>query len=228
MKRKKEILLYSILSVLGIFVISCSKTQQITAFKQTILQNDSILEATINYHTFSSNDPETDIWLTMINDSIKSTFINTQNQVYKFSKEDRAYLSDGFPPYQVFVEDTLYQVATNMVSVRFLIYTFTGGAHGNTSIISYNLLPDKKKKLEKADIFKNEEQAKIDALLSKYFKNQDSCFSMMPTLELASVVNFSKDSVFFTYENYVLGPYSCGRAEVSVPIVEIKSYLKEQ
>lgn len=67
--------------------------------------------------------------------------------------------------------------------------------------------------------------ARINELLKTHFENPDNCFWEEPTLEKASAIVAEKDAVKFVYEQYVLGPYSCGAAQITVPATELKGIL---
>ena len=111
------------------------------------------------------------------------------------------------------------------VSVRLMVYTFTGGAHGITNFYTFNYDVQNQKFLTDQEVLNYVNEAQINAQLKANFKNPEGCFTTDPTLKDVTTVNFNKKSVCFTYGQYVLGAYACGVAEVTVPRAALKNDL---
>ncbi len=128
--------------------------------------------------------------------------------------------------YELMVEDSVFMVTPDFVSVRLTVYEFRGGAHGMTAFHSFNYDVKNQKLLTNEEILDYGKSAVVDAGLKANFENPDGCFNLEPTLADATVVNVTPESLCFTYEQYVLGPYACGVAEVEVPRATLKEALR--
>lgn len=127
--------------------------------------------------------------------------------------------------YELMVDDTVFMATDQYISIRLRTYTFTGGAHGNTQFYAYNYDVKNQRLLSNKEILNYANAGQINAQLKANLKNPEGCFSETPTLELVSVLNFNATSVYFTFEPYILGPYSCGVAEITVPRTALKADL---
>lgn len=155
---------------------------------------------------------------------IDSLMYDTKSQAISYFSRRSSRKRPAFK-YQLVSRDTLFSATNKIISARILAYTFTGGAHGATRFYSVNYSPEIGSFLKLQDILDLSKTAEIDVLIQKHFNNENGAFNKQPTLELAATVNISKTSVIFTYEHYVLGPYSSGYAVVEVPRKEIKEFL---
>lgn len=127
--------------------------------------------------------------------------------------------------YELMVDDSVFMASSKYISVRLRTYTFTGGAHGMTKFYTFNYDVEQQKMLKNEEILDFAKSDMIDAQLEANFQNPENCFSEKPTLKLANGVNISSTGVVFTYEQYVLGAYACGVAEVTVPRAALKDAL---
>lgn len=127
--------------------------------------------------------------------------------------------------YELWVDDSVFMASSKYISVRLRTYTFTGGAHGMTKFYTFNYDVEQQKMLKNEEILDFAKSDVIDAQLEANFQNSENCFSEKPTLKLANGVNISSTGVVFTYEQYVLGAYACGVAEVTVPRAALKDAL---
>lgn len=127
--------------------------------------------------------------------------------------------------FELVVDDSVFMASSKYISVRLRTYTFTGGAHGMTKFYTFNYDVERQKMLKNEEILDFAKSDVIDAQLEANFQNPENCFSEKPTLKLANGVNMSSTGVVFTYEQYVLGAYACGVAEVTVPRAALKDAL---
>jgi hypothetical protein len=164
-----------------------------------------------------------------VNSDIKnknnSFLLAFKKDAYSFYKESQ---QDTFPPsaikYEYFGDYNMFFADAKSVSLRFINYQYTGGAHGMTMFDCYNYDVKTAKELKFSDVFKSDEEAisKINALLLANFKNPEKCFTTNPTINSTyKLFNIQKDTVMFTFAHYELGAYACGIAEVEVPIVKL-------
>lgn len=184
----------------------------------------------VNLSVFSSTDPEVNKSCQVLNDEIQK-YVSGLSDSLKLQATEffTTYVTDTTPRpawnYELIVEDSVFMATDHFVSVRVLAYVFTGGAHGNTSFCSFNYDVKNQKLLTPEEIINYNDLAGINALLKANFKNPEKCFNVDPTLDLMTVLNFNPTDVCFTYEQYVLGAYACGVAEITVPRKELKDAM---
>ncbi len=122
-----------------------------------------------------------------------------------------------------FIKDT----TDLMISLMMETYSYALGAHGFTAITTYNYdlregrflyLPDF------VDLSTPENREELEICLVSYLDDPEECFSMLPGVD-ADFKRFAvtPEHLIFYYEAYELGAYSCGAAEISVPIEELKT-----
>lgn len=127
--------------------------------------------------------------------------------------------------YELVTKDTVFTASLDLISVRIEAYTYTGGAHGMTKFYTVNYLPRTVTFLTLSDMFDLSLYKEIDEVILSCFENKDNCFTQKPSIRTASAVNFSADSVIFTYEHYALGPHACGVAEIVVPRIKLNRFI---
>lgn len=219
-------LLFGVAAIL--LVHSCGKPADISYRHENYTVDDSIANINVSYNTLISQDKDLNSWLAKINDSIAGLFKSASDSLKINSAEDRTFLRADFPPYTYYVTDSIFTVSPKLVSCRYTVYTYCGGAHGITSFLSLNLLPEQRTVLDKEQIFRKDSNSisAINKMLNSCFNRMD-CFFETPSLDLVSVVNLNPDGVLFTFDHYVLGPYACGPAEIFVPKDMILPYLND-
>ena len=146
--------------------------------------------------------------------SFFSTYVNAQ-------KNKKKSVAPSYK-YQLTTKDTAFIATKKIISTRIMAYSFSGGAHGMTKFYGMNYSPKLGSFLQVGDILDLSKSAIINAAIARNFKNEDGCFSVVPTIDLATTVNISEESIIFTYEHYILGAYSCGYSIIEVPIEEIE------
>lgn len=170
---------------------------------------------------YNSSDEELNEALEPLNDSLSSIV----GSIVGDFAENMGFTGDSLPGESDFereldVKDTVCSATKKLVSVRYTVYQYSGGAHGNTTSFALNYLPEQRKFLERGEFFKVGENV-ADSLLQSHFVNADSVCYAVPTVELASSINFTEDEVIFIYDRYVIAPYSAGEVEIRVPASEL-------
>jgi hypothetical protein len=122
-----------------------------------------------------------------------------------------------------FVKDT----TEHMISLMMESYSYALGAHGFTAITTFNYDLIEGRLLELSDfvdLSTPENMEEMEICLVSYLDDPEECFSMLPGVD-ADFKRFavSPENLIFYYEAYELGAYSCGNAEISVPIEELKT-----
>lgn len=125
-----------------------------------------------------------------------------------------------------FEYQTDFQVKYNQSSLLSILtsnYMYTGGAHGNTKVESFNFDEAQEKRIYLTDILKNEQQLKAvsDYVWEYAIKRPDIFY---PDLKREDV-QLSKDTAFYftdngitlVFQQYEIAPYVSGNQEIVIP-----------
>ena len=132
-----------------------------------------------------------------------------------------------------------YEVKENGFGITSIVvekYTYTGGAHGNTTLETYNI-GDKDLKLINFESFFNDNaqsyfEMKINDAIEnkervKNINGEEVIFFENPEVNIKNaVIYFEGDSVKFVFPLYDLAPYSSGMPIFKFSKDEIKKYMK--
>jgi len=229
MKRTKRLLL----AVLGSFgllmplVQSCTPSEaQVTVRKVTKVDQASEWGTDVRYPVFSSPDPAINASLEVLNEQLAAYVSGLEDSMKIEAKEvfadfDIDSLSRPDWAYELGVGDTVYLATDDYISLLLVVYHYTGGAHGMTNFMAFNYDVAMQKLLTNGELLDLTQLDRINQLLKADFDNPEQCFDTDPTMDLVSAINFSADTVRFSFEQYALGAYACGPAEVLVPRVEL-------
>lgn len=140
-----------------------------------------------------------------------------------------------------------YEVIRNdskIVTIRMSAYEYTGGAHGNPSFAFFQYDTQAERMIGEEEILINKKDPTLislvaDTLIKKpqysfedngvkksVFFNADEDRSIFIS-DVAEGGNaaFTENGIIFKYSAYAIGPYVIGEPEVSIPYVEIESFL---
>lgn len=135
----------------------------------------------------------------------------------------------------------LYQT-DSLVTFNYSDYTYTGGAHGNSSSIGQTFQLRTGERLTNTNMFLPEKQAELVALikqgLESYFQTEMSAeekakFSLADCLLIepaqltlpAQTPYFTKDGLVFVYQQYEIAPYAAGMPSCVIGYEQIKPFL---
>lgn len=187
-------------------------------------------QVAVEYATFSSSDAELNQACQVLNGTINKSIKGIVDEFKKQSTamfEDLAAKGMERPSWgcELVVKDSVFMATDRYISVRFTIYSFTGGAHGITKYLAFNYDVAGKRMLEQKDIIDARKAGIVNAQLEANFSNPQGCFTDKPTLEKTTVLNLTSTALCFTFEQNVLGAYACGTAEISVSRQALKDAL---
>lgn len=213
------------------FLTGCQeKIRDLETKREQVTDKTDDWEINVDYAVFSSVNPETDKNCEVLNTEIRTLVTGLQDSL----KAAATGLFQGLEAdsidrpswrYSLFVTDSVFMATDEYASVRLTVYTFTGGAHGMTDFYTFNYDLKNQKMLASGDIVDHSHPEVIDQLLKSHFSNPENCFTTDPTLGEVAVINFTPMAICFTYAPYILGPYACGAAEVTVPRSELKGKI---
>ncbi|WP_294066732.1 DUF4163 domain-containing protein [uncultured Fusobacterium sp.] len=132
-----------------------------------------------------------------------------------------------------------YEVKENDFGITSIVvkrYTYTGGAHGNTTLETYNLLDKDLKLINFESFFNDNAQSYFEMKINDAIENKERVkningeeviFFENPEVNIKNaVIYFEGDSVKFVFPLYDLAPYSSGMPVFKFSKDEIKKYMK--
>lgn len=173
--------------------------------------------------------------LKMINSELSKNFKTEQK---KFLKEAKEFFSteDSAGGWQESRSLSIAYYSNSLISLVGEVYSYTGGAHGNTYYISsnYSIKEGKADLLKLSQLFNSgSDYLKV---LSKYCIN-DLLLKKAGWIENGEITSFKEDElgVFaitpeglkFAFAPYAVGPYAQGSFFVTVPFEEIKGIIDQ-
>lgn len=187
------------------------------------------IESSLLYPKFISDDQG----LKMINSELSKNFKTEQD---KFLKEAKEFFSteDSAGGWEDKRSYSIAYYSLGLISLVGEVYSYTGGAHGNTYYISsnYSIKEGKAELLKLSQLF-NSGSDYLKAL-SKYCIN-DLLVKKAGWVENGEITSFKEDElgVFaispeglkFAFAPYAVGPYVQGSFFVTVPFEEIKGII---
>ena len=120
--------------------------------------------------------------------------------------------------------DIVYQSQTEL-SLKLHNFEFTGGAHGNTSIKSFNIDLKNLKGYKIVEKFPNLSVDKVTEYCTNYCNSKkipifDNVIKASP--DLFNIWNFTNEGLLLTFQQYSIAPYSSGIIEIHIPNKELE------
>jgi hypothetical protein len=147
----------------------------------------------------------------------------------------REWLDDGqlpeFGPWYAYIDYMVLHAEGGVISIRFIVDTYFGGAHPNnqSSVLNYDLVSGKAINL--ADLF--EPGADYLGALSAYCRRdlEDRDLlefedGVLPRPENYRSWNISPEGLVINFDAYQVGPYAMGAQRVVVPYSALESILR--
>jgi hypothetical protein len=123
--------------------------------------------------------------------------------------------------YQTTIDYHPFLVNSNFISIRFKIYEYTLGAHGNTFYVSLNYNPKTNTFFqvnELLNLSSGNNKQKLCSLLKEHLVDPNECFNInLKSIEAINHINFNSNRTIFTFAPYEIGPYACGTAQIEIP-----------
>ncbi|MGG3571621.1 DUF3298 and DUF4163 domain-containing protein [Bacillus gobiensis] len=154
---------------------------------------------------------------------INNDFTNYIKKSYKAYKDNlEAAKKYGYEPQYQSDFDVKYN-KNNKLSILTSDYIFTGGAHGNTVVQSFNYDLLKKNRVKLDDILTNQQKfAKVTDYVYQYAKARPNIF--YPDLKKEDVkINkntaffFTDDGIALVFQQYDIAPYVSGNQVIVIP-----------
>lgn len=120
-----------------------------------------------------------------------------------------------------------------IISYTMTKYSYTGGAHGMTSVTSLNFDTRTGSLLSEADFFKEGYRSVLSDLLSRHLPGslespEDTSMLFVREIEPNGNFRVSEEGVTYIYNQYEIAPYVMGAIQVTVPWNELEGiYIKK-
>lgn len=221
---------YLLLMMFAGFLLSSCQPVKVEVKTGSLKTQGDHWEMNVENSVFSSRDRQTEESCMVLNNKVRQLIDSLQSELK--AQTDTFFTTyegeiGGEYKYQLVVEDSVFMASAQYISLRMLVYTFMGGAHGMTDFYGFDYDVRNQKFLTPEEVLDFGKTAEIDTLLGKHFKDENGCFSTKPTLKDGFVaLNFTPEAVCFTYPHYSLGAYACGYVQVSIPRDELKGIIR--
>jgi hypothetical protein len=142
-----------------------------------------------------------------------------------------------YPPDWFFNFETSYQVnylSDDFLSVTMQYYEYTGGAHGNHYIQSFNIRLSDGKTLSLNDVIKEKQFENLSLFCEQEILKQLNANSLIEAGLFEDEINITSEQDFYIkpgflvlqFDPYEIAPYSFGSIEVELSFDRIKNLLK--
>lgn len=200
---------------------------------QTITKNNKYINSVINIPIIITSNKEIN---QSINDKIRGDIMNFY---VESQKEAQSYYQDYEDTANKFIANADFDVkknSDNMLSISIEYYKYSGGAHGYTEIITYNIDMLTGKDLKLNDLFKanvdyksvidNEIRKQIEALMKK----DESYVGVyeFKGIDLNQKFYIQDDNLVIYFDLYDIAPYAAGFPEFNINVKVINHILKEE
>ncbi|ABW31277.1 DUF3298 and DUF4163 domain-containing protein [Acaryochloris marina] len=154
---------------------------------------------------------------------------------YENSKQD-------FPHQGVWADEKTVEVLqnrSNLLSLQYSHYWYTGGAHPNSSRTYWNYNPKTGKQIQLADLFVEGYAPKLNRIAEKHFRqareletntslNEVGFWFENDQFKVNTNFALAPGGLIFFFNTYEVSPYVMGPTEVVIPYGELKGLLKDQ
>jgi len=206
--------------------------------KQTLKKVEQIFVSKCFGEEYKDFSPENAV------DEYKKNFLETCKTYEKNLKKDLEEHKAGTEEfcYSCYIlediwSDTILFQNEDILTFKVQHYSYTGGAHGSSSINAYNILLKDAKILQYEDIFIDGSREKLTELLDQKLMTANNYSSLDELKEnyifsenIAPNNNFIVDDkgVTFIYGEYEIGPYYLGITPIFIPYEDLIPYIKTE
>ena len=201
--------------------------ERVAEFAEIFLRQGRI-ESTATYPVFSGD-------LAVFNTAIDQT--KQVEDTLQFFEEGQGYQTKGelYNGWTLILDHEIKYASEEFVSILVPIYTYTGGAHGNTGFDALNFLHEENsvRQLELRDIFTESADLKsvINTVTGELEVQQASFIvdrSVTLTEQDLSIFTLSPKGVTFHFAPYQVASYAEGMFEVTVPFEGLRNSLQPE
>ena len=136
-------------------------------------------------------------------------------------------------PWEAFVEGTVTYESKKLISIKFDLALFTGGAHGYTSTTFLNFNPETGRLLSKEELFSQDFKDFAEKRFRKKYEipenesiNSTGFFFEDDKFQLPQNIGFHPNKIILRYNAYEIASYSEGNIQLVFKMEEAKKYFK--
>lgn len=209
-----------------LFLLAACAQPQVNVEKDEFVHVTSEWNIEINRHLFSSPDVKTDVSLQVLNRKVGNVLEQVLEEVKSSADEYFAQYEDKNQAvkFELRVEDSVFMADSKFISLRLKVYTYKGGAHGGTNFYTYNYDIASQSLLQPEQIIDMVQAERFNELLRMHFRNSN-CFSELPAVENMDGLNVDEENVCVVFQQYTLGAYACGHAEIAISRDDLQGVL---
>jgi hypothetical protein len=137
------------------------------------------------------------------------------------------------PPWEAYVNETVYLRNESIVSIGVTTEIFSGGAHGYKTLSFINFDPSTGQVLSTDDIFTSD----FSSFVEKRFRqeqgipeddniNSTGFWFEDDTFHLPENIGLTEEKLILVYNSYEIAPYAAGDIILEIPIEEARPFLK--
>ncbi len=134
--------------------------------------------------------------------------------------------------WEAIYQDSIIYRNDNVISLRALMSSYTGGAHGMYGIIESTLSVSSLKFLEYRDVFQKGKKIELDILIKKYLRlyaqekeSDESMFFDFKAITHTDNFALTKEGIIFTYNPYEIACFAVGTVSITIPYEELEGLL---
>jgi hypothetical protein len=237
----KKTLIIFLLLILGVVGFSVFRPEGLSTL---IVENNKIskeakgyaIEASVPYITSGIPKKSKELINEFLKNEISKIVESEDIQFQEISKE-----LESLPQYASLSSVSEFSEAHDFshspfINFKFEHYSYTGGAHGGTTIATYIFNAKTGIRLSWNDVFKENTLKELGEKIFIEMKEKDQNFSsyifieegLSPNIENFKNFEILSGGIRFTFGDYQIGPYALGRPEVVLPYIKVKDILKEE
>ena len=136
-------------------------------------------------------------------------------------------------PWEASVEGEMVNETPEVISIKYKLALFTGGAHGYTSITFLNFDPETGDLLKNEQIFNSEFKAYAEKLFRKKNDipedgsiNSTGFFFENDQFQLPQNIGILKNKIILRYNAYEVASYAEGGIQLEIPMEKAEEYIK--
>ena len=182
------------------------------------------INAALEEHVIRMIASEEDPQISNLEELSESFLADYREAAESFSEE---------PPWEAYVNESIYLRAESVVSVGITTEIFSGGAHGYKTLSFLNFNPETGEVFSSEDLFTPEFK---DFVEEKFRREQEipaedninstGLWFKDDTFQLPENIGFSEDKVILIYNSYEIAPYAMGDIYLEIPMEEARPFLK--
>lgn len=180
----------------------------------------------LRHHAITLLSPEEDPEIATLEELAEQFIADYKRAASDFSQE---------PPWEAYLNASIYKKEQNLLSVGISTEIFSGGAHGYKSLTFLNFDLESGEILHWKDIFKPEFKSFAERKFRSEQKipentsiNSTGLWFENDRFQLPDNIGFTEEEVILIYNAYEIAPYAAGDFYMEIPLEEVRPFMKIQ